>query len=246
MRTNYTLRVLRLFLDDLFEKRHADLAKSKTGRFREAELLEQRDKIQALPAALTGGTPLADDIDSADSVHDGFGGSLYYATESVFRNPESTEEQRAAAQRVRDAFIPALKELKAEYTVEAARAKDRQPRLKERKADLIMIQSPSGGTLFEVAQKFIDAGLHLDELLSKRADVPQNKREGAGAIRSETVGLVNRFRADLARELGKNPSLPQDLDRRVFGYLDTLAELGPKAAAAQPAPADVPPAQPVK
>jgi hypothetical protein len=239
MRSTHTLQVLRLFLDDLLDKRHADLVKSKAGKFREAELVEQRDKIQALPVALTGGTPLADVIEAADGIHDGFGGSLYYATEAVFRNPDSTDEQRGAAQRVRDAFIPALKELKSEYAIEAARARDRQPLLKERKADLMMIQSPSGGTLYEVAQKFINAGLHLDELLSMRADVPQNKREGAGVIRSETIGLINRFRADLSRELSKNPSLPQDLDRRVFGYLDTLGKMVPKST-----PAPVPPTPP--
>ena len=65
-------------------------------------------------------------------------------------------------------------------------------------------------------------------------------------IRSETEGLVNRCRADLARELNKNPSLPQDLDQRVFGYLDTLAKLGPKATPPQAPPAVVPPAQPTK
>ena len=80
--------------------------------------------------------------------------------------------------------------------------------------------------------------------LSQRGDAPKASRQQAGAIRSETVGLIGRARADLARETAKNPSLAQDLEHRVFGYFDSLAAMGAKAKTAQNEPAAAAPPAP--
>ncbi len=54
-----TLPDLRLGLRDLLDKRRADLLLSKSGAYHEPMLAEQLTAIDALPPALTGGTPFA-------------------------------------------------------------------------------------------------------------------------------------------------------------------------------------------
>jgi hypothetical protein len=228
-----TLTDLKLGLRDLFDKRLADVHKSKAGKFYESALKEQLEAIEALPPALTGGTPLANELDAMDTRHDGFGGAIYFTTEACLRLPDVDPPVAEAARRIRAAFIPALAELGAPYAVEAERAIERKPLLTSMKADLKLFTLAGGGTLFDVAKGFLEAGEKLHELLSDRADALGASRKDAAALRPATIGLLNRFRADLGREIKKEKSLPRDLDHKVFGYFDTLESM--HAAAKAPA-----------
>lgn len=240
-----TLTHLKLGLRDLLDKRGVDLAKSKSGAFHTDDLQEHLDAIDALPPVLTGGTPLTAELDLVDTKHDGFGGAIYYATEIYVHLPDADPGVVATAARIRQAFVPELAELQAAYAIEADRAADRRPLLKSMKADLQSIPVAGGGTLLDVASSFLDAGDELDELLSNRADaLPRGSRKQAASLRSTTIGLLNRLRADLVNEVRKNPKLPRDLETRVFGYFDTLGDMH-ASGAAKPAPKPVPaPAQP--
>lgn len=213
---------LKLGLHDLFDKRHADLVKSKAGKFYETTLADQRDAIDALPAALTTGKPLAEEIDALDAAHDGHGAMIYFMTEAYLRAPAADPAITEAAQRIRDAFIPNLRELSAAYVTEASRAIERKPLLESMKADLQLFPLAGGGTLLDTATAFLEAGEALHDRLSDRADMLQGSRKEAVVLRPVTVGMLNRFRADLVRELKKDPKLPRDLEQRVFGYFDTL------------------------
>lgn len=240
-----TLIHLRLFLNDLFSKREADLLLSVAGQYYAPQLRERRTAIGGLPPALTQGTPFADELSAADKNHDGFGAAMYHSTEVVFRLPDAPAELVAAAVRIRLAFIPELKELLDSYAEEADRAIEREPKLEELAADLRLFPVPDNRTLYDVATSFLAAGRNIHDLLSRRADVPKGARARAAAIRSETVGVINRLRADLGREIKKNPALPRDLDQRVFGYLDTLLSMKPtEAAATEPAPEEPTPVTP--
>lgn len=161
-------------------------------------------------------------------------------TEVVLRLPNAAPALVEAAKGIRAAFIPSASELKDSYADEARRAVERRPMLKTLKADLMQFPVPGMGTLFDVATKYLDAGDRINELLSHRADIPTDARKDAGRLRNETLGMANRLRAEIAREVSKNPSLPQDLEQRLFGYLDTLTAM--QAAPGQPADPAAPPA----
>jgi hypothetical protein len=217
-----SLYSLKLALHDLMDKRHADLVKSRAGKYYEADLKAVLGNIDALPPAVVGTAPLAVELIECDELHDGYGSTIWFYTEAVLRNPASTPEMISDARTVRDAFIPAMKELKDKYAREAHRATERKGSLKQLKAQLTEFPLPGGQSLYDVASKFIDAGLHLSELLSARGDATPASRDQAGPLRAEAIGLMGRLRDDLLRELNKNSSLPTDLEQRVFGYVDTL------------------------
>jgi hypothetical protein len=234
----YSLTTLKLALGDMLTKRIDDVRLTEAGKYFEARLMEHLAEIDALPAALTGEAPYADELAEQDGRHDGFGAMIYHITESCFRDPKASPELLAAAQRLRTAFIPALGELTNSYATEAERAQKRRPLLKSMEADLktFPVSGSPGRTLLDVATSFLDEGDNINATLSKRADVLQQTRKAAAVARSTAEGTVNRFRADLVREIGRNPSLPRDLEARVFGYLDTLHSM---AASAKAAPAQV-------
>jgi hypothetical protein len=234
---NYTLVQLAQGLRNLLDERRADLAKSAAGKYHAGPIAALRAEIDALPPALTGGLALSDELKHADDEHDGYGASIYFNTESVLRLPDLAPEVKAAAQRVRDAFVPSLAELRAPYVVEAHRAVERRPLLVSRKADLEMFPVVGGGTLLAVATKFLDCGERLDTLLDRRGGVPKADRSKAAVLRARAVGLVNRLRDDLAEEIVRDTSLPRDLEHRVFGYLDTIAALGGGASTTPATPA---------
>ena len=224
-----TLTYLRLGLADLLDKRLPDLHKSKAGKYYEPMLEEQLASINTLPAALTGGAPLAAALEVLDANHDGHGGVLFFTTEVYFRLPDADPEIVAAAHRIRAAFIPALAELGASYPIEADRAIERKPLLVSMKADLKRFPLAGGGTLLDTATAFLDAGERIHHALSDRADVPKGARKEAATLRSSTVGTLGRLRADVVREVKKDSKLPRDLEARIFGYLDILEATHPAA-----------------
>lgn len=239
-----TLADLKLGLHDLFEKRSPDLLRSKAGKYHAPILAEQRDAIDTLPPTLTGGIPLAGEIEALDDAHDGFGAAIYFTTEVYLRLPQADPDTITAAKRIRDAFIPELGELGASYVTEAERAMQRRPLLKSMKADLKRFPMADGSSLLEVATSFIDAGEALHHKLSERADKSLGNRKAAARIRSSSVGALNRLREDIARELERDPALPRDLDALVFGYFDTLAAMhAPRPARISVLPGEPPPPQ---
>ncbi|HEX2572559.1 MAG TPA: hypothetical protein VH877_23630 [Polyangia bacterium] len=223
---------LKLILLDMLDKRLADVRASQAGTYFEPQLQEQLDHIHRLPAALIGGAPLADQLDETDTRHDGHARVLYFITEAYLQWPDADPALRAVAERVRQHFIPNLGDLNAAYATEAERAIERRPLLDTLKQDLQQFPLAGGKTLLDVATAYLDAGKALSDLLSQRADVPQGNRKAAAALRSATVGVLNRFRSELRTEIRRRPGLATgDLEQRVFGYMDTLAAMRAQAAA---------------
>lgn len=220
-----------LGLRDLFDKRLADLRLTKSGNFYEPLLAEQLSAITALPRQLTGHTPLADELEAIDNIHDGYGGAVFFTTEAYLRLPGASKELVDAAQRIRRSFIPSLAELGASYAIEAERAMERKPLLESHREDLQRFPVAGYGTLYDVAKGFLNAGEQLHQLLGDRSDMSPNARKEATTLRSATVGLLTRFREDLVRELQRNPALPRDLEQRVFAYFDTLEKMQTRSTA---------------
>lgn len=247
-----TLSDLQLGLTDLFDKRNTALLRTSSGRTYAPMLAKKLDEISALPPAVIGGKALATELEETDVEHDSFGAAVWYMTEAYLRLPGLTPETAAAARRIRQAFIPALAELKASYADEAKAALDRKKILEEHKADLERFPAADGETLYDWVAGFLDAGVRLHSMLSDRADVKETSRKGAGALRSTTIGLLSRLRAGIADEVEHDPKLPPDLDAQVFGYFDELhapraaakgrkAKKAEKAAPAQPPQGTAPP-----
>ena len=223
--TNYTLIQVTEGVRNMLDERAADLKLSKAGVYFEEKLAKLRTQIDDLPPALTKVAPLASELDEADGEHDGHGGTIFYTTEAVFRMPGVAEDVRAAALRIREGFVPALAELNDAYVVEAHRAAERRPLLVSLKADLERFPVSAGATLLDVATSFLDAGDKINRLLNERGNVAKGDRRKAAVLRAKGVGLLNRLRADLQEEVEGTPSLPRDLEQRVFGYIDTLAAM---------------------
>ena len=218
-----TLRDLELGLRDLLGARRADLRKSKAGRYHDPMLQEQLAAIDALPAALRASAPNDAALDALDARHDGYGAAIYFTTEVYLRLPGAPSSVVDAAARIRAGFIPSLVELGASYATEAERARERLPLLTTLRRDLERFPMAGGGTLADTATAFLDAGQKLHDALAARPDVPPAFAKQAAAVRSATVGMLSRLRADVTAEVHKSRKLPRDLDARIFGYFDTLA-----------------------
>lgn len=221
-----TLGSLSLALGDLLTKRLPAL-QSFTDQKSIHFLTLRRDRIAALPPELRG-APLAAELSAADRRHDGFGAVLWFTTEAALRHPDATPAMLDAAKKIRAAFIPSLDVLQARYDVEARSAKENELRLAALSAELQMFPLPAGGTLLDAAAAFVEEGKKLDALLSVRAGAKDRKQ--ASLLRTEVLSKLTRLRADLADAKKDDPTLPDDLEQRVFGYVDMLAGKDAEAA----------------
>lgn len=244
-----SLAALKLAFADLTTKRHSALVLSNAGKTYEPVLLQKKALIDALPAALTGGKPLTEELTDADIVHDGFGAAIWHIAQAYERWPGVTPEVLAAIKRIQAAFIATLDELNGSYAVEAHASIQHREALQTLEADLKLIPIAGGLSLFDWATGFVAGGDLIGALLSERADASSNARSDAGKIRASSVAVLGRFRGALSDELSVNPALPRDLDGQVFAYFDELSEMRGAALAARPKkaaaiPAAVPPAAP--
>ncbi|MDI1434002.1 hypothetical protein [Polyangium sorediatum] len=227
---------LLLVLRNLSTERKDDLLLSGTGIVYAKMLAKQQAQIEALPEAMRGGRPLAQQLGDKDDEHDGYGEAIYYLTEALLRLPTAPAALKEAAQAVRDAFVPRLSTLRASYADEAAAASRKRHALDTRNAELqsIRVPFPVGATLYDWASSFVEAGEGLDKLLHNRSLVGNDGLSApAIKVRAVTLGLLSRFRAALVDEIEADPALPRDLEARVFGYLDDLQAMREQAAAAR-------------
>jgi hypothetical protein len=227
-------------LNDLLERRAVPLNSFASGAASVKLFTNKRNALAKLPA-VAAGRPLVDDLDATDSRHDALGHALYHFTQAYTRHPDTPAPVLNAAKKIRAAFIPTLEDLGSSYAAEAKAAMDRKPDLTNLQSELAMFPVSGGGTLEDWAESFLHAGTKLDELLSQRADIEKQNRKDAGRLRVELIGLLNRLRKTLDAELKDDPSLPRDLDARVFGYLDLLERHAADAAARGQSETDLPP-----
>lgn len=244
------LAVLKIGLENLLTTRHAALVLTEVGSGHAGMLTRQKSAIDALPAALTSGRPMADALSDTDAGYDGFGSGIYWHTESYLRIPTLSEALRAAINRIRTTLIPSLAILQESYADEASAAADSKNELPTIEADLKLFPLAGGGTLYDWATSFLGAGETLSVLLSQRADIDAKTRKNAAKLRSEAIGMLNDLRTAAFREARQRPELPADIDAQIFAYFDTLEEQRKAAnaakAKAEPAPEPAAPTEPSK
>lgn len=220
---------LLLALTHLLDDKEALLLSTTGGQLYHPHLVAQRAALEALPSSTVERRPYAEAIAQADARHDAYGSALWYYTEAILRDPEMSDLEREAAQRIRDAFIPQLAILKDSYATEAAQASRKRALLDERAADLGLLPLP--GTAFTLAtwaEHFVSAGETIGELLTARANrraeaATEGTRREAGRLRTETIGVLTRLRAVLADELSHDPEAHRRLDAELFTFIDQLA-----------------------
>ena len=223
-----TLSDLKMGLGNLLDGQPQALTASAIGRTYGSLLAAKRDEIDALPAPLTEGLPLAGELSHADGVHDALGTAIWHLCTAYMEHPRVPPRVQDAASRCREALIPTLGALRKSYADEAAAALSRRAAISGMEADLNLFPVADGKTLLDWALAYIDQGERLHGLLAARADavaaVDSQARRRAQELRVETVELLFHFRTSLADEMAADPTLPRDLDQRIFGFFDQLAK----------------------
>ncbi|MDX9724036.1 MAG: hypothetical protein RBU37_25025 [Myxococcota bacterium] len=216
-----TLDILSLVLERLTTTHKADLQLTKTGSVYLTALEEKRAALSSLPPGLLG-MPVAQELKGTDELHDALRLALELNIRSHLECPLTPEHTRKLLQEGADKLEALLPGKRASYPAEAAAAK----RLREAQPSLqpALEQIPvAGGTLADWLDAMIEQGERLDALLSTRGDtLSTSDRAQAAALRGEIAGLLSRLRAALRDELAFDPSLPQDLEKRLFAYYDSL------------------------
>lgn len=235
-----SLIALYVGLTNLLEKRLATLGQFPSGTASIPALTARRDAMSKLPA-VSAGRALADELGAADDTHDALGYALWHFTEAYFRHPSTPADIVVAAKKVRAAFVPTVEDLVASYAAEAKAAIDKAAALVELKNELELFPVVGGQTLYQWAEDFVASGKKIDELLAARADMEQKNRKAAATLRVEVIGILNRLRKNLALELKDDPSLPRDLEKQVFGYLDMLEKTCADARAKGAEVEEIPP-----
>lgn len=188
-------------------------------------------ELAAMPEVVAEvGQYLSVELAEADFDHDGFGGATHHISEAIRRLPRAAERVKKAAARLQTEVIPALADLRQSYAKEAANARARRPIVAELADDLRAMPTPDGGTLYDWAMGYIEAGERLHGLLQqaslrKAAAARRPDEVKLAGLRTRVVSLISRARQRLAEEvaLGTN-DLPENAEQLVFGYLDRLIE----------------------
>ncbi|MBK9266417.1 MAG: hypothetical protein IPM54_42350 [Polyangiaceae bacterium] len=219
-----TLDDLDLALANLFGPRKDALEASVVGKLYGPWIAKKHVAILAVPEVLRG-KAFAEELGVTDVTHDGFGGAILSYLDAVEQVPGLSNDTRAAAKRIRAAFVPQRSALVDSYAEEAAAAKKNRTKVAELEGDLKQFPTPEGKTLLDWVTGFLDAGDKLAELLDQRASAHTTMPKGSvGKLRGETLGLLNKFRAALRDEITENEALPRDLEQQVFAFIDELEE----------------------
>jgi hypothetical protein len=221
-----TINDIRLFLDDVIEKRKASLLLLSAGAKLHKLFSNLRDSLLALPISGPQNLPLTKELDAADGAFDGDGRFIFYMYEAYQNLPGFDPVLLAALKLVRDRFVPTLDVLSKNYRDEAAWVKERQEELSTYEKTLKTFPIVGGKTLYDVAVDFIEQGRLLSDLLSDRAiqlDAEVSKsRKDVSRILNSTIGLVGQCRSAIDIELKADDSTPRDLEAQVLGYYDQL------------------------
>jgi len=225
-----TIPDLHLALTDLLTRRTHPLRQLTMGAVYEDALRAQLAKLTALPETQQDqGRHLAAELKETDTRHDALGIAISLTLDAYARSPLTSDDLKAAAERIRAAFIPTRAELNAPYAEEANRARQRADRLTERDADLALFPLADTTTLRDWVAAFLASADSLYDLLQQRARLNQEANAPsepllAGPVRSETVGLLGRIRSALADDVAY-AGLAPDTDGALFGFVDLLQSM---------------------
>jgi len=199
-------------------------------------------QIEVLGPEALGRAVNADDLATADALHDALGNAIADVAQAHANHPTLSREVQDAARFALELLVPSRRQLQASYGSEASRAAERRPRVEAGRARLELLKT-ADGSLYGWAVAFLDAGDHIGSLLSGRADT-KGDRTLAPGLRTTALGKLGRLRAAVADALDQDPDNARRVDNRLFGYLDLLSSMRDRGSseATPPPPADPAPA----
>jgi hypothetical protein len=220
-----TLGDLWLALTDLLEKRRDTLLQSKIGKGYEDLFELRRKQFDAIPRELLTAIPLTEELAAGDVSHDDHLMVLLNTLQITLRNAKASKEAKEAAQEALARLQLSAADISASYPQEAATAKGREETIEALKDKLSLIQAPGGGTLYDTALDYLEAGRMLDALLSERSKIEaltEKDRSQIALLRNLLIGEVGRCRAAIFDEKKTNKALAENYDALLFGYFDDL------------------------
>lgn len=221
---NLTLDDLRLGLKDLLEDHDEDLDRSITGKIYRPLIAQKRAELEGMSETAERSLPFAAELAEVDAAHDALGASIHHLTQAIILNPAIHPDTKDIAARAQQAFVPTLGVLQSRYADQAAHAHRKRPIFDTLRPELERIDVPGGSNLAEWVVTFLDQGDRIGRLLDKRAEagVGGETSLNGGALRSNVIGLLGRFRQAIRDEVTSGATLPSDYEARIFAFIDQL------------------------
>jgi hypothetical protein len=172
---------------------------------------------------------------------------LYHIVEGYARDPFASDEQRAAAARLRRTVVDGQRGAR----ISASRRFEHAHRLHERRAALdadlaLFPAAPGAPSLAERVDAWIRLGLDIGAVLSARTVREDAVRmRDARTLRGAAASLLASLRTTIRTECRLDPRLPDNLEAQILGFADTLLPGRRRPAAETPPPATDAPATPV-
>jgi hypothetical protein len=214
-----------LVLDDILGDKQGMLAPTMTFQIFKPSLEERRDVLSLIREALKQ-RPLTEAFAEADTLYDSTARAAHYICRGLASLSLLSEDDRALIRQTAETFVPDLTLTTAAYEDEADNARRQAGTLEEMKSALEAFPIAPGITMYSLLAAHVEAGHEIGRLLTERAAITaedaSSRVSEAGVLRSRTIGELNQFRDTLSREIEANPSLPRDLETKVFALYDQL------------------------
>ena len=216
-----------LVLDDFFTDKINLVQSTLAFQIFGASLAEKREQLTSIRKGLEK-KPLVEALKDADLVHDCTGRAIFAICTGLDQPAGIDADAKTLLAKVKERIVSNLTDLNRSYEDEAAPAKGRLADLEAMKPELEAFSIGPNMTLYSLLKSHLEAGKQIDTLLSARAKTTAedeaDRTKDVFILRSQPLGLMNRFREALVQEIAVNPDLPRDLESKVFSYLDQLSE----------------------
>ncbi len=219
--TSLSLDELRLGLTDLLQQRTDAFSFLSQGSLYQQLLA---DVLADLTAESPQNTALVDQLAIIDDRHDSIGRAIWSCTGAYMDNPLVSPQQRMAAVKIRQAFVPSLGELHRSYAQEAARTDELQGHLEELFTDLHTIPVGQDQSLYTWASAFVEEARALARLLGNLQSCTIPESADNQPIIDRAIELLGNLRTAVQQELAERPELPRDLEEQLLAGFQALIE----------------------
>lgn len=223
--------------------KHDDLILAPIGQALAPSLKHKITQIDALPETARTEEPYARELEETDDLHDDFHEASQTTIDAALVCPTVSEDDKTFLRNIKTTFVADAAERRARFVDEAENARKRRAKLADYETKLKAWTVAPGHSLYDWIEGMIAAGEKMHTLLGQRADVYALSRKDAIKLRGQALGLLKDLRRGIRRAVEEDPSLPRDLEARLFSHLDTLTAMLKNKAANKSEPAS-PPATP--
>ena len=227
--TVLTLGDVKMAVDELCGARAEDADKTRAGHLYMPILRGLKVELDAVPAHLIGGLPLADALAEADANHDDCGNAIWFLSEACKRLPGMKPKLLEAVLKAQETFVPSRGVLRKPYLNEAQDSDALQPAFAAQRATLAKIPTPDGQTFADLVGNFLGAGQQIKALINQRADDTEGLSRGQFTeLRNRAISAISNFRSGHIDELRAGLSPVSTFDR-VWNQVHIIAQARAKS-----------------